>query len=105
MRAAKAMPMPVNVQMWSVEDVCRWLETLSLQQYANAFREASVDGPFLMELREEDMVQVLGVTHKLHVRKIVVSREKLKPLTKEQVVQKEQVEYEVSSHIASDIVP
>ena len=34
-----------------------------------------------MELREEDMVQVLGITHKLHVRKIMVSREKLKPLT------------------------
>ncbi|CAE7323801.1 unnamed protein product [Symbiodinium microadriaticum] len=93
-RAAKATPMPVNVQMWSVDDVVKWLETLSLQQYSDAFREATVDGPFLMELREEDMVQVLGVTHKLHVRKIVVSREKLKPLTKEQVMQKEQVEHE-----------
>jgi len=35
----------------------------------------------LLELREEDLVQVLGVEHKLHVRKILVSRDKLKPLT------------------------
>ena len=52
-----------------------------MSQYAAAFREATVDGPFLLELREEDLVQVLGVEHKLHVRKILVSRDKLKPLT------------------------
>ena len=49
-----------------------------------------------MELREEDLIQVLGVQHKLHVRKIIVSREKLKPLTKQEIVQKEIVEHEVS---------
>jgi len=47
-----------------------------------------------MELREEDLIQVLGVQHKLHVRKIIVSREKLKPLTKQEVIQKEIVEHE-----------
>jgi hypothetical protein len=45
----------------------------------SAFKDASVDGPFLMELREEDMVQVLNITHKLHLRKIVISREGLTP--------------------------
>ena len=82
--------------MWSVDDVARWMESLSLGQYCQAFREATVDGPFLMELREEDLIQVLGVQHKLHVRKIIVSREKLKPLTKQEVVQKEVVEHEVN---------
>lgn len=82
--------------MWTVDDVVRWLESLSLNQYCAAFREATVDGPFLMELREEDLIQVLGVEHKLHVRKIIVSREKLKPLTKQEVVQKDVVEHEVS---------
>ena len=48
----------------------RWLETLALGQYVDAFKEATVDGAFLMELREEDLVQVLGVSHKLHVRKL-----------------------------------
>ena len=63
----------------------RWLETLSLGQYSNAFREATVDGSFLMELREEDLVQVLGIRHKLHVRKILISRERLKPLTEKEL--------------------
>jgi hypothetical protein len=94
-KAAKLTPMPSNVFMWSVDDVVKWLETLSLAQYCAAFREATVDGPFLMELREEDLVQVLGVEHKLHVRKIIVSREKLKPLTAKQMAEKEQVEHEV----------
>ena len=94
-RAAKSSSMPTNVALWSVDDVTRWLESLSLGQYVAAFKEATVDGAFLMELREEDLVQVLGVSHKLHVRKIMISREKLRPLTKEEVEQKERVEAEV----------
>ena len=53
-----ANPMPDNVRSWTVSDVGRWLDSLSLGQYVAAFTEASVDGPFLLELREEDMVQV-----------------------------------------------
>lgn len=82
--------------MWSVDDISHWMESLSLGQYCQAFKEATVDGPFLMELREENLIQVLGVQHKLHVRKIIVSREKLKPLTKQEIIQKEIVEHEVS---------
>ncbi len=81
--------------MWSVDDVGRWLESLALGQYCLAFKEATVDGPFLMELREEDLVQVLGMSHKLHVRKVIVSREKLKPLSEQELARKEMVEYEV----------
>lgn len=88
--------MPNNIRMWTVDDVAKWMESLSLGQYADAFREATVDGPFLLELREEDLVQVLGVSHKLHVRKILVSREKLKPLSEQEKAMKDQVEYEVS---------
>lgn len=100
-KAAKMSSMPANVAMWSVDDVTRWLETLSLGQYVEAFKEATVDGAFLMELREEDLVQVLGVSHKLHVRKIIISRERLRPLTKDELAKKEQVEAEVSiiSHV------
>lgn len=92
--------MPTNVAMWSVDDVTRWLETLSLGQYVESFKEATVDGAFLMELREEDLVQVLGVSHKLHVRKIIISREKLRPLSKDEMAQKEQVEAEVRFYFA-----
>lgn len=78
---AKAQPMPEDVHKWSVDDVGRWLESLSLAQYARAFREGAVDGAFLLELRAEDMADVLGVTHPLHVRKIIVARDKLRPLS------------------------
>ena len=93
-KTAKAAPMPDNVRMWSVNDVCRWLDAIFLAQYAPAFKEACVDGPFLLELREEDMVQVLGMKHKLHVRKIIVSREKLKPLSEQEKFIRDQVEQE-----------
>jgi len=85
---------PDNVRTWTVSDVTRWLDSLSLGQYINAFSEGAVDGPFLMELREEDLVQVLGVKHKLHVRKILTSREKLKPLSQQELKQKQVVELE-----------
>jgi len=41
-----------------------------LPRYAPAFADASVDGDFLLELREEDLAVVLGMEHKLHVRKV-----------------------------------
>jgi pimeloyl-ACP methyl ester carboxylesterase len=88
-------PLPDNVRTWTVTDVSRWLDTLSLSQYVDAFVEGSVDGPFLMELREEDLIQVLGIKHRLHVRKILLSREKLKPLSQQEKSLKEAVEREV----------
>ncbi len=66
-----------DVKKWRVRDVCRWLDTLTLGQYKKAFEEAAVDGEFLMELRTEDLRDVLGVEHQLHVRKIILSRDKL----------------------------
>ncbi len=84
------------MRSWTVSDVARWLDSLSLAQYINAFTEGSVDGPFLMELREEDLVQVLGIKHKLHVRKILLSRENLKPLSQQERRNKEAVELEVT---------
>lgn len=96
-KKARANPLPDNVKLWTVADVTRWLGTLSLGQYTEKFQEATVDGPFLMELREEDLVDVLAIKHKLHVRKILISREKLKPLNEQQLAQKEVVEREVSA--------
>ena len=89
--AAKKEPFPQNVGHWSVGEVSRWLQTLSLGQYVEGFAEACVDGDFLLELREEDMSSVLGVTHKLHRRKIMLAREKLNPLSRMEVMKKEVV--------------
>ena len=54
----QAEPFPKETRLWSVTDVMRWLDTLSLGQYKQSFKEASVDGEFLLELREEDLMQV-----------------------------------------------
>lgn len=87
-KRSKAEPFPPKMRLWSVADVARWLDTLSLGQYKDAFREASVDGDFLLELREEDLVQVLGMEHKLHVRKVILGRDKLRPLSETDHVKK-----------------
>ena len=87
-------PLPANVRSWSVDDVCHWLDTLSLSQYKRAFREASIDGDFLLELRPEDMRDVLGMQHSLHVQKVCIMRDKLKPLSKKERRQKEEIAWE-----------
>ena len=70
-------PLPHDTHKWSVRDVGKWLDALSLSQYKIAFEEAAVDGDFLMELRPEDIHDVLGVSHPLHVRKLVIARDRL----------------------------
>jgi len=55
------------------------------------FEEACVDGDFLLELQEEDLASVLGVEHKLHRRKILIAREKLRCLSGNEMDQKESV--------------
>ncbi|OWZ24204.1 hypothetical protein PHMEG_000816 [Phytophthora megakarya] len=62
----KQIPLPEELRLWTVDDVGRWLDSLSLPQYKAAFCEGAVDGEFLMELRADDMAEVLGVSHKLH---------------------------------------
>ena len=93
-KRALAQPFDEDVNKWNIHDVGRWLDTLTLGQYKRAFAEAAVDGEFLMELRAEDVADVLGVEHRLHVKKILAARDKLRPLTEAERRRKEQVEWE-----------
>ncbi|KAF4135768.1 Ankyrin repeats domain-containing protein [Phytophthora infestans] len=93
----KQQPLPVELRAWTVDDVGRWLDTLSLPQYKAAFREGAVDGEFLIELRAEDMAEILGVTHKLHVRKLLTARSKLLPLTAAERAQLDAVNHETNA--------
>ncbi|KAK1947931.1 Acyl-CoA-binding domain-containing protein 2 [Phytophthora citrophthora] len=93
----KQQPMPEELRAWTVDDVGRWLDSLSLPQYKAAFREGAVDGEFLIELRPEDMAEVLGVSHKLHVRKLMVARNKLLPLTAAERAQLDAVNHEANA--------
>ena len=51
LKIVSAQSIPDNVRTWTVTDVARWLDALTLSQYSSAFIEASVDGPFLLEVR------------------------------------------------------
>ena len=42
----------------------------------------------------QDLSDVLGVEHKLHVKKILAARDKLRPLSEEELKRKNQVEWE-----------
>ncbi|CAM9463113.1 unnamed protein product [Chrysoparadoxa australica] len=68
----------LRVSAWSVDDVARWLQTLSLPQYQEAFIDAAVDGAFLYDLNNDDLKNTLGVEHRLHRKKLINSIERLK---------------------------
>lgn len=56
---------------WTVDDVVDWLRVLSLHQYQDSFRDGAVDGPFLSQITDDDLLNILGVEHKLHRKKIL----------------------------------
>ena len=68
----------LRVQAWSVNDVTKWLHTLSLGQYKETFKDGAVDGAFLYALDDDDLRNTLGVEHRLHRKKILYSVEELK---------------------------
>jgi len=99
-KAAAAEPFPSDTKLWNVQDVGRWLDTLNLTQYKQSFKEARIDGDFLMEIRKEDMEQVLGIDHPLHIQKILYARNKLRPLSQDEEEKKAAVEYERKTDMA-----
>ncbi|KAG7402112.1 hypothetical protein PHYBOEH_005675 [Phytophthora boehmeriae] len=93
----RQQPLPAELRAWTVDDVGRWLDSLSLPQYKTAFKEGAVDGEFLIELSAEDLAEVLGVSHKLHVRKLLTARNKLLPLTSAERAQLDAVNHEANA--------
>ncbi len=62
MAAAAASTATTGGATLSVDEVCVWLKTLSLDKYAPAFKAAGVDGPLLMALSEDDLKNDLGTS-------------------------------------------
>lgn len=63
----------LKMESWSINDVSKWLASISLSQYQSAFREGAVDGSFLCELTDDDLKNTLGVEHRLHRKKLLFS--------------------------------
>lgn len=68
----------LRVSGWSVQDVAKWLHTISLGQYAEAFIDAAIDGEFLYDLNDDDLKNTLGIEHRLHRKKILNCVHRLK---------------------------
>lgn len=83
MDEANAHPFPREVKFWTTADVGYFLTTLGLRQYRKTFEEAAVDGDFLLALNPHDCADVLGVEHALHLKKLFLGIDKLRPLTNE----------------------
>ena len=73
---------------WSVEDVCRWLRDIELEQYKDTFVKNQIDGRTLLDINRSDL-QAIGVVSIGHQKKITGeikllqdSCEDSKPLTK-----------------------
>jgi pimeloyl-ACP methyl ester carboxylesterase/CheY-like chemotaxis protein len=68
----------LRVSAWSVDDVAKWLHTISLSQYSEAFIDAAIDGEFLYDLNDDDLKNTLGIEHRLHRKKILNCVHRLK---------------------------
>jgi len=68
----------LRVSAWSVDDVAKWLQTLSLGQYSEAFNDAAIDGEFLFDINDDDLKNTLGIEHRLHRKKILNCVHRLK---------------------------
>lgn len=61
----------LNVRSWTVKDVGKWLDSISLSQYKSIFSDCSVDGYLLYDLTEYDLLNTMGIQHPLHRKKLL----------------------------------
>lgn len=96
---AKAHPFPSEVRLWSIQEVGYFLTTLGLRQYRKAFEEAAVDGAFLLALDASDCADVLGVEHTLHLKKLFLAIDKLRPISHQEREKKVYLSLSLSIYI------
>lgn len=64
-----------------------------------------VDGGFLAELRESDLMDSIGMEHQLHLKKLMWARQKLTPLTSAEVSMASSVRREESATSTREGIP
>jgi hypothetical protein len=47
--------------LWTVDEVCSWLETIGLEQYAETFRVNAIDGAELSNMTSEILVNDIKI--------------------------------------------
>lgn len=62
---------PKEPESWTCEDVSIWLNLIEMGQYAQIFKEMSIDGMMIFEIEEEDLTSELKICKKLHRKKIL----------------------------------
>lgn len=75
--------LPKKPELWSMDDVESWLVLIRMDKYLEKFSkspkthfsnfpgEMAIDGYLILELTEEDLEAEMGVTVKLHRRKLI----------------------------------
>lgn len=68
-----------DMDEWTMEHVCAWFMELGnkMDQYCNAIVDKEIDGLLLLNMEEQDLEE-LGITSKLHQRRVEVGLRKYK---------------------------
>merc|ERR1711913_257755 len=80
-----------RVPMWSVEDVCQWLQQTGFPELCQAFRQVGVDGDLLLPLREKEMTEDLEMTNGIVRRRFLRELRNLKRMSDYTCVDAEEI--------------
>ena len=62
---------PREPEAWTCEDVSEWLKLMEMSQYVSNFRNMSIDGWIIFDIEEDDLINDLKISKKLHRKKIM----------------------------------
>ena len=66
-----------SASKWTIPQVLDWLTSLELPQYRQRFEELSIDGNLLVQITEEDLINDIQISIRLHRFKIIDNLKKL----------------------------
>ena len=75
---ASVVGLPLNVLDWSAMEVSHWVEKVAeLPEHKLSFSTGGIDGAMLLQLQEEDLQVIVGISHSLHRRRLMKAISKL----------------------------
>merc|ERR1711874_453337 len=80
-----------RVPMWSVEDVCQWLQQTGFPELCQVFRQVGVDGDLLLPLREKELTEDLDMTNGIVRRRFLRELRNLKRMSDYTCVDAEEI--------------